>query len=83
MLSLFIDPDNVNKKPGYVNEIKDFSSGVMYSIWADYGNCSIGFVGSDDQSDVTINPDGSISMTSPLEMFALNKKFAYNGRGVR
>ena len=39
-------------------------------------------MGLDPHGDVTVNPDGSISMTSPLEMFGLNYKFAKNGRGV-
>ena len=76
-----IDPTKP-KISTYVNEIKDFSSGIMYRVWADYGNCSISWVGQDPHGDVTVNDDGSITMTSPLEMFGLQYKFAKNGRGV-
>jgi hypothetical protein len=76
-----IDPTKP-KMSTYVNEIKDFSSGIMYRVWADYGNCSISWVGQDPHGDVTVNDDGSVTMTSPLEMFGLQYKFAKNGRGV-
>ena len=76
-----IDPTKP-KLSTYVNEIKDFSSGIMYRVWADYGNCSISWVGQDPHGDVTVNDDGSVTMTSPLEMFGLQYKFAKNGRGV-
>merc|ERR1719270_1858197 len=67
----------------YVNEIKDFSSGIMYRVWADYGNCSISWVGQDPIGDITINDDGSVTMMSPLEMFGLQYKFAKNGIGYQ
>jgi len=55
----------------------------MYRVWADYGNCSISWVGQDPHGDVTVNDDGSVTMTSPLEMFGLQYKFAKNGRGFQ
>ena len=77
-----LDPEDTNQLP-YLSEIKDFSSGIMYRIWSDWGNCSLDWIGSSTIGDVNINQDGTISMMSPLEMFHLDSKFAANSFGVR
>jgi hypothetical protein len=67
-------------KTGFISEVKDFSSGIKYQTWKLYGNCSMSFIGLDPIGDVTINPDGSIHMTTPFEFFGTDKKFASNGQ---
>ena len=76
-----LDPEDTHQLP-YLSEIKDFSSGIMYRIWSDWGNCSLDWIGSSTVGDVNINQDGTISMMSPLEMFHFDSKFAANSYGV-
>ena len=63
----------------FVSEVKDFKAGIVYRTDSRYGNCTPSVVGFDPTGDVGHNADGTISMTSPFEMWHLNQKYAYNG----
>ena len=71
-----------NSVQGYVTEVKDFSSGIMYTTWQKYGNCSANFIGTDTHGDVHVNDDGTISMQTPFEMFGADKLYARNGEVI-
>ena len=59
-------------------QIDDFNTGLSYTISADYGNCSVGYLSGPDETGTVINHDGHIHMHNPF--FTMNiDKFAFNG----
>ena len=76
------DPYAGNGK-GWVTEVKDFSSSILYRTWQKYGNCSIEFLGTDPDGDVHVNDDGTVQMQTPFEMFGGDRLFARNGEVIR
>lgn len=65
-----------------VSNIKDFNTGLSYTINKDFGNCSIEYIINDSEGgngDIHIDPDGHIHMTNPMDYWRMKKKFAYNG----
>ena len=84
---LFLDFSNLDDPyagngKGWVTEIKDFSSSIIYRKWQKYGNCSIEFLGSDPSGDVHVNDDGTVQMQTPFEMFGGDRLFARNGEVI-
>jgi hypothetical protein len=63
---------------GFVSEIKDFHSGISYITYKDFGNCTAKFISRDVSGDVT-DDDGDVHITSPLNFWNMNQKFAFNG----
>jgi len=77
-----IDPNNqgdpFDGKTGYVYQIDDFNTGLSYTISADYGNCTVGYLSGPDETGTVINHDGHIHMHNPF--FTMNiALFAFNG----
>ena len=76
----FYHPQDPFESPsGFVSDVKDFHAGVSYKIYKETGNCSVAFIEPDLLGDVTVYPDGTVHMTSPLMFWHMNEKFAFNG----
>lgn len=74
-----LDDPYAGDDSGFVNEVKDFTSGLKFRTYQKFGNCSIHYIGLDSSGDITINPDGTIDMLSPTDMWGSDKKYAVNG----
>ena len=45
-----LDDPYAGNNQGFVSEVKDFSSGIMYLTWQNYGNCSARFIGNNEEA---------------------------------
>jgi len=69
------DPDPFVNSNGFISQIHDFNTGILYSINQDYGNCSVELVNEADNGA----DHGHIHMMSPFYMFYDQSLFAANG----
>jgi len=64
---------------GYISQIQDYSTGLMYSIDRTFGNCTIEYL--DESSDgMDDHGHGHIHMRNPFDMFFNKDSFYYNGQ---
>jgi hypothetical protein len=71
--------DPLGGNSGYVKDVKDFSTGVVYSVNREFGNCTVMHIGQDFSGDVTINGDGTIHMSSPFDFWHVDQLYTLNG----
>ena len=71
-----LDDPYAGNNQGFVSEVKDFSSGIMYLTWQNYGNCSARFIGNN------VEPSEKKIILWPFlnQFFSPLKRYGYSWR---